>query len=119
MIKSEPNRGLIDPGSTPLSTDLLEWNLLGNLLQVSGIFVDTAGVEHHLEHEFNLEDGIWALVLGLNTETQSSELRLVAVPNSPQPGFELITMLAGFGTGIKVENGDVVGDIYVLRTQQA
>lgn len=116
MIKSEPSFGLIHPGSTPLSTDLVEWEILGNLIRVSGTLVDTAGIEHHLEHEFELEDGTWAIVLGLNTQTQLSEVRLLTVPNSPQSDFELNLLLAGFGSGIKVENGEVVGDIYVLRT---
>lgn len=115
MIKSEPSFGLIDPGDTPLSTDL-EWDVLGNLLRVSGTLVDVAGIKHSLGHEFVLEDGTWALVLGRNTETQLSELRLISVPNSPQSTFEIIIMLAGFGSGIKVENGDVIGDIYVLST---
>lgn len=116
-FKSEPGLGLIDPGDTPLSTDL-QWEVFGNRLRVSGAFVDAAGRSHDVASEFELEDGDWAIALGVNAQSQT-ELRLVSVPSSPQPGFELITLLAGYGSGIRVENGEIVGDVYVLTVNPA
>lgn len=114
MITSEIGLGRIYAGDTDLACSITFAQTGSNTIAMSEGVLTISGNSHTVEsEEFALADGVWQLQLGI----QSGDSIVLAVhpgPDSPA-GFELIQTIAGFGSGILVEAGAIVGDVYVFE----
>jgi hypothetical protein len=109
MIKSEVFRGLIYPGSTPLYWSGSFEQIAPNKLRLhEGVFVSTEGTNYLVEYQdFTLPDGLWRIELMPDGD-------VLVNPVTYPPSSPLI-ILAGYDLGIRVEDDQILGDIWELR----
>lgn len=111
MIKSIPNFGAIAPGSTQLASTLT-YGINQNVFTVEGELTTTDGVIYPILESLELADGVWRVELGQQGEN-GPEVMAIGL-GLPDPNWRTIQAIAGFGTGVMVVGGAIVGDIYVL-----
>ena len=115
-IKSEVGLGLIEAGETGLACSI-EWapSPTPNALIASAGELTIGGQTYSFpERAFELPDGAWTIQVGRWDEGA------VTIEVFPAAGFlpgnwQQLTMLAGYGSGIEVVSGAIVGDVWVLK----
>lgn len=114
MIKSETNHGLIYAGSTSLDfTCAIEQIAPATLSVSSGHLTLTNGETFAVPAlSAALPDGSTHLYLGLLAGTPA--LAVASPMGHFDQWFTPLQMIAGFGSGIQVSDGEIVGDVYVL-----
>jgi len=113
MILSEPGLGAIYAGSTLLAFNCtLEQTGDAELTVSAGLLTLTDGVAFEFPlTEIAFQDGLFYLLFGLLPD---GSYKFQAVPTFGSSYFTPIQMVAGFGAGIEVKAGAIVGDVYVL-----
>jgi hypothetical protein len=114
MIKSETNLGLIYAGATPLAfTCTIEQTATATLSLSAGALTLTSGESFPIPAmSIMLPGGTTHLYLGLLAGTPS--LYAASPLGIADPAFMPLQMIAGFGSGIQVVEGAIVGDVHVL-----
>jgi hypothetical protein len=115
-ILSEVGLGLIEAGETGLACSI-EWALSPspNVLIASAGELTIGGSTYSFPaRAFELPDGAWTIQAG---RWDSDPVTIEVFPAAGfLPGnWEQLTILAGYGSGIEVVSGAIVGDVYVLK----
>lgn len=115
-ILSEVGLGLIEAGETGLACSI-EFSLSPSpnvLIQLAGALTIGGQTYSFPESAFELPDGAWTIQVG---RWDGGEVTIEVFPAAGfLPGnWEQLTILAGYGSGIEVVSGAIVGDVYVLK----
>lgn len=113
---SEIYKGLIYAGETPLEWDGSIEQTGSAQITIQGTLTTTDGWQYELSQVFDLPDGDWRIALGANPgDTEALAIRQAnqVWPDSWQPKM----ILVGFSSSIKVEAGEIVGNVYVLKVE--
>lgn len=115
-ILSETGLGAIHAGTTQMAlTSVVTQTGDAELTVSDGSFTTSAGEAFPLtETALVAPDGNWRLELGSQDSAAASLRYVPAAGWTPPEGWQVIQILAGFGAGIVAENGEIVGDVYVL-----
>jgi len=114
MIKSQTERGAIYAGDTSLAfTCTIEQTAPATLSLSSGLLTLTSGLSFPVPAlSIEMPNGVQHLYLGLRDGALA--LYAAAPMSGFDPAFTALQMVAGFGSGIEVVDGAIVGDVYVL-----
>jgi hypothetical protein len=114
MIKSQTERGAIYAGDTSLAfTCTIEQTAPATLSLSSGLLTLTSGLSFPVPAlSIEMPNGVQHLYLGLRDGALA--LYAAAPMSGFDPAFTALQMVAGFGSGIQVVEGAIVGDVHVL-----
>lgn len=115
-IKSESGLGKIYAGDTDLacSIEFLPGDNPNDLVMSAGSLTIAGNTYEFDAQAFALPDGIWRIQVGKWDDGEPTLEFLDA--NAFLPGnWQQIQILAGFGNGINVVDGSIVGDVYVFE----
>lgn len=116
MITSQTGYGKIHAGDTELGfTSEFSQPGPADLAITAGTYTATNGTVHPISsQQITLSDGNWRIELGW---FDGQQIGVHAIPISifPPDDWHGLQILAGYGAGIQVQAGEIVGDVYVLE----